>query len=49
MCTANETRSCADDEWCTGPATVDSAISFSGTETFCTKGNIKHFLQAIGI
>ena len=30
-------------------ATEDSAITFTGTEKFCTKGNIKFFQQITGI
>ena len=41
LCSENKTRTCGIDEWCTGPATEDSAVTFLGAEKFCSKGRIK--------
>ena len=42
MCDTNgiykETFTCGTDEWCTGPATQDSAITLANTNLLCERG-----------
>ena len=47
MCGTNEifeeTTACANDEWCTGPATKESAVSISIIDTLCETGKDEPF------